>query len=385
MNQNICFFLLNIIAFFNQHSVSSAHKQTGFQGKLSLLSQEELLTPFPSRARNNSSETISIYDHPDCNGMAILTADREFIKDGGDIKIRAELSGIETSENDYFTIQCGPTVNNDDILDSVSPSSRSSFLAEVEIHELTFLRCDYKFGYVSFDAKNEGTKIILGEIVVPNEESPTAPKQPHLVYGGIPSKMIVMYVSSLPLPAPLVKYWNSIDSEENSYTSIGTSATYDQTQMCEDSANQVAQNLFRDPGFTHTVEMDNLIPDTNYSYRVGNDDHGWSEVFTFKSAPVTPRAVRFVAFGDQSIGEAAKNTSYYVKKEVAENGAEFTLHFGDLGYALGKGWVWDRWGSMVSPGAAIAPYMVSVGNHEIGMICNYISKNTVLGDIQKHI
>ena len=33
--------------------------------------------------------------------------------------------------------------------------------------------------------------------------------------------------------------------------------------------------------------------------------------------------------------------------------------------ARGKGWVWDRWGSMVSPGAALAPYMVSVGNHEL--------------------
>ena len=37
-----------------------------------------------------------------------------------------------------------------------------------------------------------------------------------------------------------------------------------------------------------------------------------------------------------------------------------------MGYiTLNKGWVWDKWGSMVSPGAAIAPYMVSVGNHEL--------------------
>ena len=372
MNQNICFFLLNIISFFNQHSVSSAHKQTGFQGKLSLLSQEELLAPFPSRARNNSSETISNYDHPDFNGMAILSADREFIKDGGNIKIMAELSEIETSENDYFTIQCGPTINNDDILDMIPPSSRSSFLAEVEIYDLTFLRCDYKFGYVSFDAKNEGTKIILGEIVVPSEESPTTPKQPHLVYSGIPSKMKVMYVSSSSYPSPSVKYGRSNDSETNWYMSIGTSATYNHTQMCEDPANQVAQNLFRDPGFTHTVEMDKLTPDTSYSYRVGNKE-GWSDIFTFQSAPDITRTVSFVAFGDQDIEEAAKTTSYYVKKEIEENGSEFILHFGDLGYAESKGWVWDRWGSIVSPAAAIVPYMTSVGNHELGMVSNYVS------------
>ena len=32
---------------------------------------------------------------------------------------------------------------------------------------------------------------------------------------------------------------------------------------------------------------------------------------------------------------------------------------------MSKGWAWDKWSSMVSPGAAIAPYMVSVGNHEL--------------------
>ena len=146
---------------------------------------------------------------------------------------------------------------------------------------------------------------------------------------------------------------------------IGTSEFYDETAMCEEPANQVAQNLFRNPGFTHTIEMINLEPDTRYSYLVGNDEDGWSKIFNFKSAPDYPKNVRFVAFGDQEIQESSQNTSYFVKKEVEENGSEFTIHFGDLGYAEGKGWIWDKWGSMVSPGAAIAPYMVSVGNHEL--------------------
>ena len=141
---------------------------------------------------------------------------------------------------------------------------------------------------------------------------------------------------------------------------IGDYKYYDETAMCEEPANQVAQNLFRDAGVTHTVEIINLEPNTRYSYMVGNNEHGWSKVFNFKSAPDYPKNVRFVAFGDQEIHESSHNTSYFVKKEVEENGSEFTIHFGDLGYAEGKGWVWDKWGSMVSPGAAIAPYMVSV-------------------------
>ena len=50
---------------------------------------------------------------------------------------------------------------------------------------------------------------------------------------------------------------------------IGDYKYYDETAMCEEPANQVAQNLFRDAGVTHTVEMINLEPDTRYSYMVG--------------------------------------------------------------------------------------------------------------------
>ena len=64
--------------------------------------------------------------------------------------------------------------------------------------------------------------------------------------------MRVMYVSSSASPLPSVKYWKLNDSEDTAQVALGTSATYDETQLCEESANQVAQNLFRDPGFTHT-------------------------------------------------------------------------------------------------------------------------------------
>ena len=64
----------------------------------------------------------------------------------------------------------------------------------------------------------------------------------------------------------------------------------------------------------HSVEMVYVVPDTRYFYCVGNDDeHGWSKVFTFQSAPDYSRPVRFVVFGDQDIGQAAENTSYYGK------------------------------------------------------------------------
>ena len=95
------FLLLNTISIFTLSSVlSSAHKQTGFQGELSLLSQEDLLTPFPLKARNHSLETIS--GSTDYGAEAILSADREFIKDGGEVKIMANIIGISILLTLYY-------------------------------------------------------------------------------------------------------------------------------------------------------------------------------------------------------------------------------------------------------------------------------------------
>ena len=81
----------------------------------------------------------------------------------------------------------------------MAPTILNSTYAEAEIYDLTFLRCDYKFAYV---IEIEGTKFVIGELVVPSKEAPTTPKQPHLVYPGIPSIMRVMYVSSAAFPSP---------------------------------------------------------------------------------------------------------------------------------------------------------------------------------------
>ena len=149
-------------------SLSSAHKQIGFQGERSLLSQEALLTPFPMREKNDTPME-KLNNNP--NAMAILTADREFIKDGGDVKITAEIIGVETTENDHFTIQCGPAINSDDILDAVVPSYRNSSYAEVEIHDLTFLRCDYKFSYIIDDRRLHEKNVKRGQICFRRDSS----------------------------------------------------------------------------------------------------------------------------------------------------------------------------------------------------------------------
>ena len=53
-------------------SLIFAHSQTAFQGKNSILSQEEILTPFPLKHENNSALKLG-------NFWATLTADKNLI------------------------------------------------------------------------------------------------------------------------------------------------------------------------------------------------------------------------------------------------------------------------------------------------------------------
>ena len=100
-----------------------------------------------------------------------------------------ELNGFETNDNDYFTIQCGPTFGSDDILDAVAPNFRNSIYAEVDFYDLTYMRCDYIFTYVHFDYIGDVTIMQQVDLEIPSEDHPTAPKQPHLIYAGNPNTM----------------------------------------------------------------------------------------------------------------------------------------------------------------------------------------------------
>lgn len=53
-----------------------------------------------------------------------------------------------------------------------------------------------------------------------------------------------------------------------------------------------------------------------------------------------------------------------VRREVAERGARFVLHVGDISYGDGHGDVWHAFMRDIEPVAARVPYMVAVGNHD---------------------
>ena len=69
--------------------------------------------------------------------------------------------------------------------------------------------------------------------------------------------------------------------------------------MCEGKANQWSPQTFIDPGYMHTILLENLLSSRTYFYCVGTDEHGWSQIYSFTNRPaIKDEAVNLIAFGD---------------------------------------------------------------------------------------
>lgn len=207
------------------------------------------------------------------------------------------------------------------------------------------------------------------------------------------------------LVIPLVLYYpTSSDALLDRKITVGTTTSYTASDMCSEPANITAPGKFRSPGLLHVVTMDDLHPDTKYTYQPGvvvllngddmlyksiddivrlvlsNDELSiWSDKrFSFKSSPLThhPHApFSFLVYGDQ--GCPATGWTMGAKKVAKRMEREFlsfssTLkpevraihHFGDLAYARGAAHIYDFWFHMIQPLASKVPLMIGIGNHE---------------------
>jgi len=152
----------------------------------------------------------------------------------------------------------------------------------------------------------------------------------------------------------------------------GSSKTYTSDMMCGYPANFTGQRTFRDPGWMHDVLVSELDIDTTYFYCYGNSINGsiegvveWSEVSHFSTPPeVGTSGVTFVAFGDMGVDDTPKAMTTIDRVATNIDDIDFVLHFGDISYALGLGYVWEQFFRIVEPVARRIPYMITIGNHE---------------------
>lgn len=102
-----------------------------------------------------------------------------------------------------------------------------------------------------------------------------------------------------------------------------------------------------------------------------------SELYSFLSPLADGQGTRlnhdrtsFFVFGDMDVSkedDRSRTTVLRIADDISsspEGQYAGIVHIGDLGYALGKGYVWDLFGAQIQPISSSIPYMVGVGNHE---------------------
>jgi hypothetical protein len=232
--------------------------------------------------------------------------------------------------------------------------------------EMINLRRPLEFRYYSRDQHCSGNYSFVAKSSVVQPLNCNEPTQIHLAYGDRIDQMFVSFVTNSNAHTPRCQYGLNPSSLE--WEANGTTLTYTASDMCEGRATVWGPQNFIDPGFMHTILLNNLQPSTTYFYRVGTDEDGWSSVFSFTNRPVTEDSeVIIIAYGDMGLSPVepgAKSTIDRVRARVMSTNITCLLHIGDISYAEGIGVLWDAFMTQIGPIASRVPYMVSIGNHE---------------------
>lgn len=122
-------------------------------------------------------------------------------------------------------------------------------------------------------------------------------------------------------------------------------------------------------GVIHSALMTGLLPDTQYSYRVGSSWHGWSANLTFRTLPtvigVPSRPLRVLQLADMGYAKFSNATVAQIESYVTSGKVDFIIHNGDISYADADEQHWDLFFNKIQPIASRVPYMTTPGNHEL--------------------
>ena len=232
--------------------------------------------------------------------------------------------------------------------------------------QMVSLRRPLEFRYYSRDHTCSGNYSLIAKSPTVQPLNYNEPTHVHLAYGDRIDQMFVSYLTNSSQYTPQCQY--GLSSSSLSFQKSGTSTTYKASDMCEGKANITGPQNFIDPGYMHTILLEDLRPSVTYYYRVGTDEHGWSAVYSFTNRPANKEeSVYIVAFGDMGLSPVelgAKPTIDRVTARVTSLNVTCLLHIGDISYARGIAAQWDAFMTQVQPIASRVPYMVGIGNHE---------------------
>eukprot|EP00744_Colponema_vietnamica_P002168 GILI01003467.1.p1 GENE.GILI01003467.1~~GILI01003467.1.p1 ORF type:complete len:517 (+),score=158.39 GILI01003467.1:27-1553(+) len=193
---------------------------------------------------------------------------------------------------------------------------------------------------------------------------PTAPSQVHLALTSSISEMRAMWFTKDPTTTSTVKYGTA----SGAYTQMatGSAVVYSTEDLC---ASPARTSTWAKEVISHDVVMVGLKPYTKYFYIVGDDKGGWSKEHSFVSAPDSSiqqiKVVTIADLGNESAQPDSRDTVDGIVKDEIDS--DLLIHIGDLSYAEGDAQQWDVFFDQIEPISSRMPYMVSPGNHEIGL------------------
>ncbi len=136
--------------------------------------------------------------------------------------------------------------------------------------------------------------------------------------------------------------------------------------------------------FIHKIQLLNLIPNTIYYFRFGNDISGYSKEYHFQSLPGDNTSIEIVQGGDMDI----KRNFSKLANDVITDKTMAILIGGDIAYADGSlinVYKWKTWFNlmkkvMVRPNNRVIPIISAIGNHEVNLLKEYIYYKQFLSD-----
>lgn len=113
----------------------------------------------------------------------------------------------------------------------------------------------------------------------------------------------------------------------------------------------------------HTVNFENLDPNTTYNYRVG-DGINWSEWFEFSTASAKAEPFSFIYLGDAQ-HDILEHWSRVIRKAYSDlPEAKFIIHGGDMVHQGDADEQWGQWFKASGWLNGMVPSMLTPGNHE---------------------
>lgn len=177
------------------------------------------------------------------------------------------------------------------------------------------------------------------------------PEQVHIsLIGNTHTQMGITWATLDHLPS-IVQF--GTEPSKLTSTLIGTSSTYTKGGW---------------NGWLHKAKLFTLTAGTQYYYRVGDGANSWSKVFNFRTEPLSSnRVLRIASIGDMG-NQNSEGNMKQLQKMAANQEIDLIIHNGDISYADGYQGKWDTFLRSMEDVTAYVPYMVTPGNHEVGVI-----------------